>query len=165
MSFAAGESSYGCCSGYIWIAGYRIGLSDAGCVGKYPYYNTTKGAVEDYQGCGKDPVKDWVWRVTDKDSQTFNVSWSEYGNPEKHWLSKDSVGEENDPQPTGWSGPFSMSPWPDGGAYENCTATKFLSDQDESVNSLLPSAFNKTWYNDFGCEAPLARWVRPVLPF
>ena len=166
-SFAAGKESYGCCNGYIWIAGYRSGLSGTACKmsfgGQYPYFNTTQGADPEYQGCGQHPVTDWVWRITDRDLQTINLPWSEYGNPENHWFSKKNVGEAvSNPQPTGWSGPFSVRPWPDGGMYENCTATKFLSDQDESSELLPPSAVNKTWYNDFDCEAPLDRWVRPV---
>ena len=149
---------------YTWIAGYRTGLSDDACIGPYPYFNSTDGgATNDYQGCGKDPVKDWVWRITDMDSQTSNVSWTTYGNPEKYWRSKENVGEANtNNNPAGWRGSFNLKPYPDGGAYENCTATQLLTIEDDLAVVLLPSALGKTWYMDFGCNARLQRWVRPT---
>ena len=142
-----------------YIGGYRNGLSDSKCVGSYPYFKIDDPAS--YLGCGKDPVKDWVWRVTSAESQVTNVSWASYGDPDYRWFGEDKVGSARlSSQPNGWYGPFNLEPFPDGGVYQNCTTALFLASSDSRNSLVLPSAINKAWYTDLPCIAPQSRWVR-----
>ena len=144
-----------------YIGGYRNGLSDAKCVGSYPYF--TLSDPSSYQGCGKDPIKDWVWRVTNADSQVTNVSWASYGDPSSRWFSEDKVGIARvSPQPNGWYGPFNLKPFPEGGAYQNCTTALFLDSSDDRNSLVEPLAIDTAWYTDLPCIVPQSRWVRFV---
>lgn len=88
MAARAENQSLGCCGSLFWTAGFRDGLSDANCQksngGVYPYFtegailaNGTRDFGSDYQGCGNDQSKDWVWQLKNADGTAADVRFTD----------------------------------------------------------------------------------------
>jgi hypothetical protein len=69
-----GETSPGDGDDLHWLSGWRTALSDdfcvSGAVPVWPYFTpTSSGTASDYNGCGTDPLQDWVWRSWQPDGR------------------------------------------------------------------------------------------------
>lgn len=75
------EAEHGTRADLHWVGGWRTALTDEKCETSanpsWPYFTVQAGGeATDYNGCGTDPVHDWVWRKWIEEDKMIEVPFS-----------------------------------------------------------------------------------------